>query len=71
MKKTLRLFALLGIVAASWLATERPTEALVNCNQMHGSACISPTPPVGCYNTRAQEPFLCHCLSNQWDCEPY
>lgn len=39
MKNTLRLIALVGVIALSWFAAERPVYAIQDCATKEGSAC--------------------------------
>jgi hypothetical protein len=67
MKKTLRLIALAGVIASSWLLTEEPSQALMDCMQVGGSSC-STTTYVRCWNSNAGEPQMCRCIDYKWNC---
>lgn len=63
MKNTLRLIALVGVIALSWFAAERPVYALVDCAIKDGSACTQTGPAGGCviYDEGAQCTWIYPC----------
>ena len=49
MKNMLRLIVLVGVIALSWFATERPVYAITDCLTKEGAACANPGANGSCY----------------------
>jgi hypothetical protein len=77
MKNTLRLIALVGAIALSWIATERPVYAIQDCLTKEGAACPNWGANGSCYTYEEELQctwiYPCWCDQGHWRCgqSPY
>jgi hypothetical protein len=63
MKNTLKLLALVGVIALSWFAAEKPVYALTDCAAKEGTACTQTGSAGNCiyYDEGAQCSWIYPC----------